>query len=742
MRRNWFRRLLLSYLPVLILIVCLFVFIGIVQLNDLSRKEAMKSSQVYVQNIQNSIDMNLRSIEIMMLESISRNMRLTSFAGMESNPVFMIELSQLLQSMKVSNPWIDSVYLYRAGDGTVISDSTKLNVEYFADRPFIESHMNNQNKELWSAPRNYRVLKDGSSESGNAPQTVISITSGVPTQSKNIALLVINVKMSAIQEFLEKYGNSEVHQIEVIDHQAHKLFGHADHDPGKSDITLVSDYTRWTYSSSLKKAELGNIYFYMSSGWFLLGFFGVLIGVAWVVYITRKNYKPIETIMSRIQKYNQVHRENPIEGPSGDELSYIDYTLSNIIEVSNEYQNQNKENQKYKRLRLFQELVEGSRPIDKAEWEAELRELRMTTFGCASISIVEIDKYTEFISQHSRNDQGLFKYILKKVVEETVEAKGLRIWQEWITNHRLCIIFLDEEQQVQFESVMLELADEVRQWLQDNLKLTVTFGLGSTVTDVNKVSQSYESAARALDYKSALGSNRVIGYWEIELLSRDDLYVYLQYVRTVAQAFRVGNEGWQEQLKLLFEGLRRLLLPRDEISGILSYMNYYFYREMMELPPEYQDLWNREFRAPWDEKMDTLETLDELEFFYFKTLSSCAKKMEDIRESKGNHGIVQKVKEYIEENFSDPDLSLSGLSDQFNMNSSSLSTLFKEDFGEKFVVYLCQVRMERAKELLRSTTLSIQEISEQVGYLHQMSFIRAFKKMVGTTPGDYRKVHQ
>lgn len=737
MRRNWFHRLLLSYVPVLILIVCLFIFIGVVQLNDLSRKEALKSSGVYVQNIQSSIDMSLNSIEMMMLETITRTVKVTSFAGMQSDPAFFIDLSYMLQSLTATNPWIDSAYLYRAGDGTVISDKTKLNVEQFADKPFIESHLNHPELDNWSLPRSYRTIKEGNPEG-----TVISIAKGVPLQSKGIAMLVINVKVSAIQEFLSKYGISEVNQIALKDSQGQKIFEQKGKDPKVDDITLISNYTGWTYTSSLKKEELGNIFNYMKSGWFIVGFLGLLLAIGWIVYITRKNYKPIETIMSRIEKYNQVHKEHPIQGPTVDELSYIDYTLSSIIEVSEEYQNQSLVNQKYRRIQLFHEIVDGSRPLDQADWQNEMMGLGMKQLGSAAVSIVEIDKYTEFISQHSREDQGLFKYILKKVVEETAEARGLRIWQEWVTNHRLCVIFLEEQQQIQAESLMLVLSEQVRQWLQDNLKLTVTFGLGCTVTEVNKLSHSYESAIRALDYKSALGSNRVIGHWEIELLSHDDLYVYLQYVRTVAQAFRVGNEGWREQLRLLFEGLRGLLLPKDEISGILSYMNYYFYREMMELPPEYQELWNREFRTPWDENMDALETLDELEFFYKNTLSSCAKKMEEIRESKGNHGIVQKVKVYIEENFSDPDLSLSGLSEQFHMNSSSLSTLFKEDFGEKFVVYLCQVRMEHAKELLRTTTLSIQEISEKVGYLHQMSFIRAFKKMIGTTPGDYRKVHQ
>ncbi|TVY01868.1 helix-turn-helix domain-containing protein [Paenibacillus cremeus] len=736
MKRNWFHRLLLSYLPVLILIVCLFVFIGIVQLNDLSRKEAMKSSQVYVQNIQNSIDMSLRSVEIMMLETITRNMKFTTFAGMESDPSFIIDLSQLLQSMATSNSWIDTVYIYRAGDGTVVSDKTILNIGQFGDRAFIESSLNHPQKARWSAPRVFRTLQNG-----NPEEKVISISSGVPINSKGIALLVVNIKMSAIQEFLEKYGNSEVNKVAVIDNSGNKLFGAAGIEAKAGDTLLVSEYTGWNYSNSFKTEGIGNIYFYMTSGWFIIGFLGMVIGIAWVIYITRKNYKPIETIMSRIQKYNQMHKDNPIQGPSVDELSYIDYTLSSMIEVSEGYQSQSKANEKYRQLMLFKELVEGSQSIDRAEWEAELRHMGIASFGSASVSIGEIDKYIDFLSQYSRKDQGLFKYILKKAVEETAEARGLRIWQEWITNHRLCIIFFEEQQQPA-ESLMLEVSDQVRKWMQDNLNLTVTFGLGNTVAEANAIVQSYESAARALDYKSALGSNRVIGHWEIELLSHDDLYVYLQYVRTIAQAFRVGNGGWEEQLRLLFEGLRRLMLPRDEISGILSYMNYYFYREMMELPPDYQELWNREFRTPWDENMEALETLEELEFFYSRTLSACAKKMEAIRESKGNHGVVQKVKDYIEENFSNPDLSLSSLSDQFHMNASSLSTLFKEDFGEKFVVYLCQVRMEHAKELLRGTGLPIQEISERVGYLHQMSFIRAFKKMIGTTPGDYRKVHQ
>ncbi|MEK5645651.1 hypothetical protein BK138_29970 [Paenibacillus rhizosphaerae] len=88
--------------------------------------------------------MSLRSIEMMMIGTISRNSTLTSFGGMENSPEFIIGLSQLLQSMVDTNFLIDSIYVYRAGDGAVVSDQTKLSIDQFADRAYAEVGLNAQ----------------------------------------------------------------------------------------------------------------------------------------------------------------------------------------------------------------------------------------------------------------------------------------------------------------------------------------------------------------------------------------------------------------------------------------------------------------------------------------------------------------------------------------------------------------------------------------------------------------------
>ncbi|MEF3310385.1 AraC family transcriptional regulator [Paenibacillus sp. GYB004] len=73
------------------------------------------------------------------------------------------------------------------------------------------------------------------------------------------------------------------------------------------------------------------------------------------------------------------------------------------------------------------------------------------------------------------------------------------------------------------------------------------------------------------------------------------------------------------------------------------------------------------------------------------------------------------------------------------MNASYLSRLFKEQFGEKFNDFVTQVRVEKAVELLKGTEETVNEIAAAVGYTHTLTFIRVFKKVMGNTPGNYRK---
>ncbi len=106
------------------------------------------------------------------------------------------------------------------------------------------------------------------------------------------------------------------------------------------------------------------------------------------------------------------------------------------------------------------------------------------------------------------------------------------------------------------------------------------------------------------------------------------------------------------------------------------------------------------------------------------------------RENEELPGVLRRAHEYIDANYERP-LQLSEVAEELRITPSYLSRLFSRYGSITFVDYLTNVRMERAKELLRGGKYSIKEISRLVGYHDPNYFSRIFKKISGLAPTDY-----
>ena len=123
--------------------------------------------------------------------------------------------------------------------------------------------------------------------------------------------------------------------------------------------------------------------------------------------------------------------------------------------------------------------------------------------------------------------------------------------------------------------------------------------------------------------------------------------------------------------------------------------------------------------------------IDNLKIALFQRQSSCGGEQ---REERAIHGITRYLQEHLAE-----EVSLSVLAEEFHLSAQYISQLFKNEIGVGFLTYLTNIRMERAKQLLLSTSLSIAEVSERSGYGDYRVFTKVFKKSEGITPSQYQR---
>ncbi|CAH0343909.1 helix-turn-helix domain-containing protein [Bacillus sp. CECT 9360] len=99
---------------------------------------------------------------------------------------------------------------------------------------------------------------------------------------------------------------------------------------------------------------------------------------------------------------------------------------------------------------------------------------------------------------------------------------------------------------------------------------------------------------------------------------------------------------------------------------------------------------------------------------------------------------IESAIQYIQLNYGEA-LTLKSISNKVYLSPSYFSRLFKEETGMTFVEYVTFVRVQKAKGMLRLSSLPIEVIANNTGFANSSYFATAFKKLVGKTPTEYRE---
>lgn len=727
---NYIKRMLLSYLPILLVTISMLIFVFFSVINQLHVRNAIQANDLTADYVANMVDSSLKGISFDAQKMIEDGGDMQRFLDGPSDRATDFDASNLLSNLMVRYGLIDSVYLYRAKDGKVLDQSTIRPLAQFPDQAYFRSVLEQPYTGVWSSPR----VKESE---GHNEVRVSSLGFKIPRDSGSLGYVIVNVKISSLESFIGQMIDPAITEAELFDAGGQSFFEGERQAPSHNRLSadIVSDYTGWTYRIGIKGGQLFDFLFHGSTVWILLGLSAIVFAIGSTLYVTRRNYKPIESIMHRIERFSSSVKAGDLKERE-NEFSFIDQAIERLITNNMVFQEQQQEHLVIRRQQFLQLLLKGEYEGEREEWAQEW-EFYGLGAGKFIVSLVELDHYGQFAMKYSPNDQSLFKFIVSSVAVEIAEQNGLRIVAEWIAKNQLVVLLISNESGA-LEHKMLQLSEQIRTWVESHLDFTVTIGVGSPVEDESGIGGSFDDATAAVSRKVSFGVNQIIDSVEVKGKSDSEWFAYLEMIRTIVRQLRMSEEEWHNELKRLFGEMAVHRLRKDDVDRLLDYLVFHLEYELEGALPEVVKLWLQETKPAMLADMAQCDTLKQLEDGFVASLTGLSQHMEELSQSRRHNVLMREIRDYVAEHFMDPNLSLTLLSDRFQISSKYLSQLFKESIGQNFSDFLIGLRIDYAKRLLRDSDVTVQDISDMLGYANPTSFIRVFKKVVGLSPGQYR----
>ncbi|MFB9276956.1 helix-turn-helix domain-containing protein [Cohnella cellulosilytica] len=734
-KRSWFYRLVTTYLPIVYLLAFVLFFVFFMTISQLSQQQTVRANEAFTRysmlqlsSILGNIDQNVNA-EI--LNNREFNQYMFQLYDQDVNPYLLrSKIADRFRQIKAGFPFIQSIYFYRNADMSVLGTETYLPLAEFGDRAFVQEQQKQLLPNLWTSIRSYKQF-----DSQPFNIEVVSLVKKVPLLTEPSGILVVNFDVSELAAWLQSISEGSISSIKLAD-QTGRLIGQSKEQASRDIHSLKLETTGWTFYSGIKDTYHYGIFSELYYSWIVIGILMVLVASAGIIYLSKRYARPIDASINRITEFLNGRLGSQ---PNEELVQYVDAAVDRVIDFANRYQTESNSNLPYKQKHFFNELLTGDRQIDNEELLEEIRQFglfaKWLIFGTAHL---EIDRIGDFSGDYSKRDQVLLKFVLTNVLKETAEQQGIGIWSEWVTGDKLGILFGAEEEIRQAD--ISSICESARSWVETNLAFTVTIGIGTVIDRAEDIRVSYVQAVKAVQYRSALGNNRVIDYAGIARQTETELYDILQLIRTLVHSFKSGSESWSHEFRFLFTAIGRGLYTHDELKNLFYYMTFTFTRELSEFPAEYVDIWQQDALEPMTKALETFDSLEEIQRQYVVLLEGVAAKWKGMRTHRSQRNLMHQVKDYIKENYGNPDLSLQLLGEEFGINKSYLSRLFKDEIGENFVDFVTEVRIGNAKRLLEETDLPIQEIALRTGYVQYFSFNRAFKKKLGFPPSDFRRM--
>ncbi|MBQ8233289.1 MAG: helix-turn-helix domain-containing protein [Lachnospiraceae bacterium] len=486
-------------------------------------------------------------------------------------------------------------------------------------------------------------------------------------------------------------------------------------------MTCYSDNKLWKvhiYMPDLMKS--GNTETISPSVWLLMAV-PVIVSLAFCMYFTFRNHREIQEVL-------QLFRGRPKEKGEPEEEA-VGY------KAIREYANQIiRDNDRFKERIINYESIHKYEVLDRVlrntyenreemEHALEGTDLCIRDDQCVVLCIrYEDNGYRTFVTENLS-----IKDLVKELLAESTERK----YEIFDTSARetICVLAIGDDESM--ELIIRDMISGLNVEIAYNYGIKMKIGVGNVVESIYHIHDSYAKAKEVIRYSETSG-NKVLFY--LELAQSEDVYYYPRefddkiYNYAIAGRAEEAKAIIQSLYKENFEQRSRMLSVRA-----IEILKNRLRDSLISISGKY-DVCIDDAVVQLDREQNVKNYFD----FVYDSIDLITEEIKDKKKSLQNHTVV-KMMDYIQENYSDNALSLKQISLKFGFHETYISRLFKAEYGENLSGIIEKLRIEKACELIKNTDIKIGDIAEKVGYTSDLSFRRAFKKVTGMNPGEYRE---
>ncbi len=475
----------------------------------------------------------------------------------------------------------------------------------------------------------------------------------------------------------------------------------------------------------------------------------VVGGLLLTIYLLRKNYNPVSRLLHALKGQTKGMADKV-----GNEFSYIHAVISNAMSEKEQIQYKMKQQTYMLRSNMLSKLLKGHSghqlPLEESLTAFNI-DFKSDRFAVMLFYVQDYDAFFEHVQgEESLDKLKLMHFIMTNIVEELANHKHGGVMAE-VDDCMACLINLVSTGETTDTDELRRLAARAQQFMLDNFRINTAISISGVKITETGIAEAYKEALDAMEYIFVVGEREIITFEDIQPAQQTPLQISYYYPMQIEQQLinhvRAGDYDKVETIvRVIIE--KNVSHPKVSV-GLVKCLMFNLVGTLINTLNEIGDL-QESVMLDLSNKLNDLilcESVKEMEQRFSSVLSEVCSYKASRRKNQllSERSVIlqersEDIVEYINKSYSDPNLNITMIGEQFGMTQTYLSKLFKEQTGNGILDTINQVRVGKAKQLLGENKKSIKTIAGIVGFHDVNTFIRVFKKYEGVTPGQYQKM--